>query len=42
MVTDGPMNGETFLAYMREFLCPTLQSGDIVVLDNLQPQGLRR
>jgi len=24
-----------FLAYMREFLCPTLQPGDIVILDYL-------
>jgi len=35
MVTDGPMDGEMFLAYVRQFLCPTLQPGDIVVLDNL-------
>ena len=35
MVTDGPMDGEMFLAYVREFLCPTLQPGDIVILDNL-------
>jgi transposase len=35
MVTDGPMDGEMFLAYVRNFLCPTLQSGDIVILDNL-------
>src|ERR1035438_6034204 len=24
-----------FLAYMRKFLCPTLKSGDIVIIDNL-------
>ena len=35
MVTDGPMDGEMFLAYVRNFLCPTLQSGDVVILDNL-------
>jgi transposase len=35
MVTDGPMDGEMFLTYVRKFLCPTLQSGDIVILDNL-------
>jgi len=35
MVTDGPISGEMFLAYVREFLCPTLQPGDIVILDNL-------
>lgn len=29
------MNGALFLAYMRDFLCPTLRPGDIVVADNL-------
>src|ERR1017187_930962 len=31
----GPMDGEMFLAYVRQFLCPTLRPGDIVILDNL-------
>ena len=35
MVSDGPMDGATFLAYVQQFLCPTLQAGDTVVLDNL-------
>jgi transposase len=35
MLTDGPMDGEVFLAYVRHFLCPTLRPGDVVVLDNL-------
>jgi transposase len=35
MVTDGPMDGEMFLAWVRQFLCPTLRPGDQVVLDNL-------
>ena len=35
MVTDGPMEGEMFLAWVRQFLCPTLQPGDIAILDNL-------
>jgi transposase len=35
MVADGPMDGELFLAYVRQFLCPTLRPGDIVILDNL-------
>jgi transposase len=35
MVLDGPMNGEAFLVYVREFLCPTLKPGDIVIADNL-------
>ncbi len=35
MVLDGPMDGEAFLVYVRDFLCPTLKSGDIVIADNL-------
>jgi putative transposase len=32
---DGPINGESFLAYVEQFLAPTLKPGDIIVLDNL-------
>ncbi len=32
---DGPINGERFLAYVKEFLIPTLKPNDIVVADNL-------
>ena len=32
---DGPMDGECFLAYLDQFLVPTLQPGDVVVMDNL-------
>ncbi len=32
---DGPINGEHFLAYVEQFLAPTLGKGDIVILDNL-------
>lgn len=35
MLTDGPMNGALFLAYVREILCPSLKPGDIVIADNL-------
>ncbi|TPG37704.1 IS630 family transposase [Roseomonas nepalensis] len=35
LVLDGPMTGETFLAYIGQFLAPTLSKGDVVVLDNL-------
>lgn len=35
LVIDGAINGEVFLAYVREHLAPTLKLGDIVVLDNL-------
>ncbi|MGH7117761.1 MAG: IS630 family transposase [Acetobacteraceae bacterium] len=32
---DQPVNGTSFLAYVRQSLVPTLRHGDIVVLDNL-------
>jgi transposase len=32
---DGPINGERFLLYVEKVLAPTLQPGDIVVMDNL-------
>jgi transposase len=32
---DGPINGESFLAYVHQALVPTLRAGDIVVMDNL-------
>ena len=35
LVLDGPMNGSAFLAYVEQFLAPTLTPGDVVVLDNL-------
>lgn len=35
MVIDGPMDGAMFLAWVEQFLCPTLQPGDTVILDNL-------
>lgn len=34
-VLDGPINGECFLAYVKEVLAPTLSPGDIVLIDNL-------
>jgi transposase len=34
-VFDGPINGLSFLAYVTQFLVPTLRPGDIVVMDNL-------
>ena len=34
-VIDGPINGESFLAYVEQFLVPTLRAGDIVIIDNL-------
>jgi len=34
-VFDGPINGSSFLAYIQQCLAPTLQRGDVVVMDNL-------
>jgi len=34
-VLDGPVNGEAFRAYVEKILVPTLQPGDVVVMDNL-------
>lgn len=35
LVMDGPINGESFKAYVEQILVPTLKPGDIVVMDNL-------
>lgn len=35
MVFQGAVNKERFLEYLRDFLVPTLQEGDIVIMDNL-------
>ena len=34
-IIDGAINGETFRAYIEQFLVPTLAPGDIVIMDNL-------
>ena len=44
MVLDGPMDGPAFLAWVEQMLAPTLEPGDIVVLDNLpahKPDAVR-
>ena len=35
MLLDGPMDGECFLAWVEQMLVPTLQEGDVVIMDNL-------
>jgi putative transposase len=32
---EGPINGESFRLYVDQVLIPTLQPGDIVIMDNL-------
>ena len=44
-VIDGPINGQSFLAYVEQVLVPTLEPGDVVVMDNLgshKRQAIRR
>ena len=35
MLIDGAINGESFLAYVRQVLVPALRTGDVVIMDNL-------
>ena len=35
LVVDGALNGDVFVAYVRQQLAPTLRPGDVVVMDNL-------
>jgi len=35
LVIDGAINGKVFLAWVKQELLPTLQAGDLVVMDNL-------
>ena len=41
MVADGPMDGALFVAWIRDFLCPTLKPGDIVIADNLSSHKVK-
>jgi transposase len=34
-VIDGTINGALFTAYVEQVLAPTLEPGDLVILDNL-------
>jgi transposase len=37
MAIEGATDTEVFHTYVREVLCPTLRTGDTVVMDNLSP-----
>ena len=44
MVLDGAMDGPAFLAWIEQMLAPTLEAGDVVVMDNLpahKPDAVR-
>ncbi len=34
-VLDGPINAQSFTAWVEQFLIPTLTPGDVVIMDNL-------
>lgn len=41
-VVNGAMDGEAFAAYIATQLAPTLQPGDVVILDNLNVHNSQR
>jgi len=44
MTIEAATDGDIFLSYLAQVLCPHLQSGDVVVMDNLaahKVQGVR-
>jgi transposase len=44
-VLDGPINGQSFTAWVEQCLVPTLAPGDVVIMDNLgshKGPGVRR
>lgn len=45
MTVESPTDGDVFLAYVAQVLCPRLQAGQVVVMDNLpahKVDGVRR
>jgi len=41
-VVDGAVNGDVFEAFVEQVLVPELQSGDVVILDNLSSHKRQR
>ena len=42
MSVEGSADGDAFLVYVERFLCPGLERGQIVVMDNLQVHKMKR
>jgi len=45
MTIESPTDGDVFLAYLEQVLCPGLQPGQVVIMDNLaahKVQGVRQ
>jgi len=41
MTIESPTDGEVFLAYAEQVLCPKLKPGDVVIMDNLSAHKVR-
>lgn len=41
LVVDGAINGAVFRAYVEQQLAPTLSTGDIVIMDNLNSHKVK-
>ena len=42
MSIEGSADGDAFLLYIEHFLCPTLERGQVVVMDNLQVHKMKK
>ena len=45
MTIEAPTDGDVFLAYLEQVLCPQLEPGEVVIMDNLSAhkvEGVRR
>jgi transposase len=42
MTIQSATDGDVFLAYVEQVLCPCLKAGDVVIMDNLSPHKLKR
>lgn len=40
LVLDSPMNGEVFRAHVEQMLAPTLEPGDVAIMDNLSAHNV--
>ena len=41
MTIQGAVEGLVFIEYLKQVLCPTLQAGDVVVMDNLSAHKIK-
>jgi transposase len=42
MSIEGSADGEALLLYVERLLCPTLERGQVMVMDNLQVHKMKR